>query len=755
MLRGLLRASPAALICGFSAVTMAAEIHDAVRVGDTTAVVRLLKKNPKLVNLADEDQGATPLYHAVDTANLELVKILLKAGAKVNAKAADGMTPMLRAAVIVNPEVIAGFLSKGLPPFSPYGPGAARTASREALKTLQKSLALGLVPGPGEEASRLAILRLLVERGGSLSECMENTKCTPLHFAVLMPNIKALEYLLEQGADPEVSAQGFRPLHFAVQWGNAGMVKVLIAHKAAVNATQVPAVDPPLHVAVFGGNVEIIRLLLDHGAKVNALGGNGSPALHHATWNDEIFNLLLERGADPKLEQSDGTTTLHLACQDGSKTLVEKLLQLHPDLDAWDRAEFTPLLNAAEAGRVDLLKLLVAAGAYPNATQKNGHNALMLAAASDSLEAVQFLLEQKLGVNALSGFGESALMAAARQGRVENVALLLRAGAKVNVARKTDGMTSLMNAAFGSRKWPTAISSDDLPARDPALAADYLKIAELLLAGGADFKAKDSEGKTALHYAAASGNVEVLELLISKGVAVNDKDTRYGRTPLYRAAYSADVKTVAVLLDKGADITARDAEGLQAIHAAAMRNDPAVLNFLLEKGAAVTATEGHGGTPLHVATMLCKPEAARVLLEHGAPPAALDQYKQSPLHIAATNGSVEIARLLLGQRVQVNGTDSHGNTPLHIAAMIRGGNATFNNAAGQSVNYHVDAPQLPASNQSQPADKLKIVKLLLAKGARTQVKNDAGLTPLDLAEKFGTPEILAVLKSNTSRPPAK
>jgi ankyrin repeat protein len=366
---GLHRAFAAALICGFSAVAMAAEIHDAVRGGDVAAVARLLKKNPKLVNLPDADKGAAPLYHAVDTGNLAMVKILLKAGAKVNAKADDGMTPMLRAASIVNPEVIPGFLSKGLPPFSLYGPGGERAASREALKTLQKSLAIGLAPGPENEASRLAILRLLVERGGNISDTMRTSKCTPLHSAVLMPNIKALEYLLEQGADPEASAQGFRPLHIAVRWGNAAMVKVLIAHKADVNAAQVPAVDPPLHVAVFGGNVEIIRLLLDHGAKVNALGGNGSPALHHATWNDEIFNLLLERGADPKLEQSHGVTTLHMACQDGSKALVEKLLQLQPDLDAWDGAEFTPLLNAAEAGRVDLLKLLVSAGADPKATQ--------------------------------------------------------------------------------------------------------------------------------------------------------------------------------------------------------------------------------------------------------------------------------------------------------------------------------------------------------------------------------------------------
>jgi ankyrin repeat protein len=62
---------------------------------------------------------------------------------------------------------------------------------------------------------------------------------------------------------------------------------------------------------------------------------------------------------------------------------------------------------------------------------------------------------------------------------------------------------------------------------------------------------------------------------------------------------------------------------------------------------------------------------------------------------------------------------------------------------------------LNAINNCPAADKLTIVKLLLAKGARPQAKNLEGATPVDFAEKFGTPEILATLKSNTSRPPGK
>jgi ankyrin len=93
---------------------------------------------------------------------------------------------------------------------------------------------------------------------------------------------------------------------------------------------------------------------------------------------------------------------------------------------------------------MDLLKLLVAAGADLKATQQDGRNALHLAAAAESPEAVRFLLDQKMGVNALSDLGETALMNAAAAGRLETVTLLLRAGASVNEAERNVKKTALM-----------------------------------------------------------------------------------------------------------------------------------------------------------------------------------------------------------------------------------------------------------------------------------------------------------------------
>jgi len=724
-----------------SAVAVAAEIHDAVRGGDVAAVTRLLKQDAKRMNLADEKLGATPLYHAVDVGNPELVKLLLNAGAKVNVKTADGMTPMLRAAAIANPESMAGY-QELMASFLRASQRTAEDDRREMLKTFKKSQVLDTQ----EEAARLVILRLLVERGGSVSDALPPTQATPLHNAVTFPNIKAVEYLLEHGADPNAPALGGCPLHLAAGLGNAEVAQVLLAHKADVNASQASSGARPLHLAVFFGDVATIRLLLDHGAKVNAVNKNGTPPLHRATWNDEIFNLLLERGADPKLEASDGTTTLHMACHDGSAALVKKLLLLHPDVDAWDREEYTPLLNAAEVGRVDLLQLLVAAGADLRATQKNGRNALHLAAGSANPEAVRFLLDHQFDVNEMSASGDTALMNAAGHCRLENVTLLLGAGARVNGAEKKRGMTALMVAVIGGRVSPTDVRTGAQSLGRCGPFDDSLKITALLLDQGADMRAKDPEGQGALHWAAAVGNAGVVDLLISKGAEVDAKDTLYGRTPLHLAANTADAKTAAILLENGAGITARDTSGCQPIHLATQAGNVEVLHLLLDKGADVAATENHGGTPLHVAVMSGILESVRILLEHGAPPAALDQFKNSPLNVAATMGSVEMVRLLLDHRAPVNVADAMGNTPLHNAAIVRIGRNDVQTMAGQSVANMEGT--LDTINKSNAADKLKIVRLLLAKGARPQARNLEGATPIDAAGKFGTPEILAALKAH-------
>lgn len=106
----MLRSFIATLLVTFNAA--AAEIHEVVKNGDTATLDRLLKGDHNLVNLPDDAAGMPPLLVAVEEGKLEMVTILLKAGAGVNARSADGSTPVLRAAGSSNQAGFAQVLAR-------------------------------------------------------------------------------------------------------------------------------------------------------------------------------------------------------------------------------------------------------------------------------------------------------------------------------------------------------------------------------------------------------------------------------------------------------------------------------------------------------------------------------------------------------------------------------------------------------------------------------------------------------------------
>jgi ankyrin repeat protein len=112
---------------------------------------------------------------------------------------------------------------------------------------------------------------------------------------------------------------------------------------------------------------------------------------------------------------------------------------------------------------------------------------------------------------------------------------------------------------------------------------------ELLLEKGTPVNAKDGYGKTLLHWAARSANVNVLKLLLAKGAEVNTKDKK-GRTPLHEAAvaqpfpaHNGDALTP--LIVRGADVNAKDFEGNTPLRLAAKANFKEVVKLLKKQGA--------------------------------------------------------------------------------------------------------------------------------------------------------------------------
>jgi ankyrin repeat protein len=170
-------------------------------------------------------------------------------------------------------------------------------------------------------------------------------------------------------------------------------------------------------------------------------------------------------------------------------------------------------------------------------------------------------------------------------------------------------------------------------------------VIKFLLDKGADVRAKDKDGVTALHMAAVRGwRLEMTRLMVEKGADVNAKTTT-GETPLFWASQTNSVGAVKYLFDKGAtvDLDAKEFAGLPILIWAAM-NHPPSLKALLDKGADVEVKDGAGRTPLMMAAKAGQIEAVRLLLEKGASVTAKAANGDTALKLAGNKK--EIADLL-------------------------------------------------------------------------------------------------------------
>lgn len=168
----------------------------------------------------------------------------------------------------------------------------------------------------------------------------------------------------------------------------------------------------------------------------------------------------------------------------------------------------TALMLAAGAGHVDLLQKLLAARANVNFANDRGGTALMYAATGGDPDSVELLLSHGASVNVKAANGWTAVTLASAKGYENIVKRLLNAGSDVNVA-DIYGLTPLMRAVSGQKLEVVRILLDQKSLR---------------------INAKDDQGETALHYAAASGSKEISRLLLTRGADANARDSA-DRTP--------------------------------------------------------------------------------------------------------------------------------------------------------------------------------------------------------------------------------
>ena len=396
----------------------------------------------------------------------------------------------------------------------------------------------------------------------------------------------------------------------------------------------------------------------------------------------------------------------------GDRNAVRSLLKNHVDVNAAQPDGSTALMLAAERNDVEIADLLIRAKANVNVVNEYGATALSVACATGNVALIKLLLDARADPNAPLLSGETPLMTAVDSGNRDAASLLLEHGADVNARETNGGQTTLM--------WAAANRSPD--------------IVRLLVDHGADPRARSTGGFTPLLFAAQQGDIESGRLLLQAGADVNDRSGNDRKTALMVAAAGGNREFSVLLLEKGANHALSDDGGFTALHYAASDKDGAdIVRALLMHGAhpnprttrdsreyVYAGVNLTGATPLFLAASRGNVETVRALLAGGADPFITTEQGTVPLQVATWGGSpyfrdwtegekqhlFEITRLLVELGGDVNSAGEHGWTPLHGAA-YKG----------------VDA----------------VVRYLVEHGARLDVFDEYGQTPLSIANAVITP----------------
>ena len=224
----------------------------------------------------------------------------------------------------------------------------------------------------------------------------------------------------------------------------------------------------------------------------------------------------------------------------GNRSAVDQFIAEGADVNAAEDDGTTPLMRAVHGKFTDIAQRLIDAGADVAARNEYGVTALYLAARSGDAAATRALLVAGLDANTALPGGETALMTAARSGHTDVVGVLLTGKNAIEsladllgpgAANERSGYAAANNAGYGDGdRLPAPRNRADVNARERrygdtalmwAAVAGNVDVVRLLIEAGADVRAVDDEGVTALHLARAKGHTEVAAALLAAGANPN------------------------------------------------------------------------------------------------------------------------------------------------------------------------------------------------------------------------------------------
>lgn len=478
------------------------------------------------------EDGYTMLLWAAQTYNVEIARLLVKRGAKLENSLADGTNALMLSAAHYRVHMAGFLLQAGIDPNVRDDEGMS--ALHHCVNWWQTHFVIGNM-----EPDQSKIIKSIAEHKGDLN-IKDKVGRTPMMLAARFRHLPQLEALIAAGAEVNLKdSKGRTALTFCAGLGkDSDLVKCLLKANATIQfmdalqfldlQSAADLIEEPGAASTLGsddettlmraaelGEIGLVEKLLEKGVPVNAFDSRGFTAMHLALG---ALPVDWYGGRQWKISGNPGSRVQIVSALLGRGALVDPVGRESTYIGVRTEGE-TPLVWATELNQLDVMRVLLAAGADPKGK-----------AAKD-----QFLVHPPL-------------VRAAQNGSLEAMNLLLKSGAPASHGEPL----------FHLYRW----QSD---AKEPSEETRTAQI-KLLLEHGADPDEGDSEneGRSSLTNTIQKGNISGARLLLEAGAEVNKTHRYSGETPLMSAVRNQQIEMVRLLLEFKADSTRLNKKGESA-----------------------------------------------------------------------------------------------------------------------------------------------------------------------------------------------
>lgn len=365
-------------------------------------IVRILLQHKAIVNTTNN-----PLLVVKDVAT---AKLLIQANGNLHARDEYGNTPLHKAILIGNKELIQLYLSFGAKIHVTTATG------HTALHTQSSSFL--------DEPWGSKLTQELIQRGASVN-CKDYQGRSPLHLAAINYSLEkeeTIRILIKAGSSlTDLDIQGFNPLHHFISQSRGcsemdetlaiKFIDILLADEQSVNS--VTAIGQTiLHLSISDLPFQILQYLVKKGCRLDIKDSRGQCLLHYIVNREEeitdVLKYLLNMGL--KVDDCDdwGQTALHLAIEKNKKKLAVALIDFGADVNVKDANGRQPIHIAAEHGWDSILDFLIERGANINSADSYMSSPFHFAAWNNKSSIAYTLIKAGCDVETQDSCGETA-----------------------------------------------------------------------------------------------------------------------------------------------------------------------------------------------------------------------------------------------------------------------------------------------------------------------------------------------------------